>query len=213
MTDRDPDRVGGWWVLWAILVPFGFGTPAGFLYAAHRARARRWYVWAAVWAALVATGVVMTEVGPEDGALDTGGSLSLFAVWIAGAAHALAVRPDYVRRVSSGGGDPLTDAQARLKQRERAQQLARDKPDLARELGVGRPDLPDAEDMAVVDVNHAPVQAVAQVPGIGFELAERLVAARQEVGGFASAEDAGVVLDLDPTTVDRISRRAVFLPF
>ncbi len=31
--------------------------------------------------------------------------------------------------------------------------------------------------------------------------------------GFVSVEDAGVVLDLDTTMVDRLSRQAVFLPF
>jgi len=65
----------------------------------------------------------------------------------------------------------------------------------------------------VVDVNHAPVEALAELPGIDAELAGRLVAAREEVKGFVSAEDAGMVLDLDPPTIDRISRVAVFLPF
>ena len=67
--------------------------------------------------------------------------------------------------------------------------------------------------MDVVDVNHAPVEALAELPGIDAELAGRLVAAREEATGFVSAQDAGVVLALGPTTVDRISRRAVFLPF
>jgi len=106
----DTDGPKGWWVLWPILVPLGFGTPAGFLYAALRSGARRWYAWALMWAVLVAAGVVMSEVGPEDGALDTGGSLLLFAVWFGGAAHALAARPEYVRRIS----DPSTTTSARL---------------------------------------------------------------------------------------------------
>jgi DNA uptake protein ComE-like DNA-binding protein len=67
--------------------------------------------------------------------------------------------------------------------------------------------------MGVVDVNHASPEALSQLPSEDAELAGRLVAAREEVTGFVSAQDAGVVLDLDPTTVDRISRRAVFLPF
>jgi DNA uptake protein ComE-like DNA-binding protein len=88
-----------------------------------------------------------------------------------------------------------------------------EQPDLAREIGLGRPDLPGAHAMDVVDVNHAPVEALAELPGIDAELAGRLVAAREEVKGFVSVEDAGVVLDLDTTTVDRLSRQAVFLPF
>lgn len=57
------------------------------------------------------------------------------------------------------------------------------------------------------------MEALAELPGIDAELAGRLVAAREEVKGFVSAEDAGMVLDLDTTTVDRLSRQAVFLPF
>lgn len=213
MGGEDLERVKGRWVLWAILVPFGFGTPAGFLYAAHRAKARRWYAWAAVWALLVAVGVAMTEVGPQDGALDTGGSLLLFAVWIGGAAHALAVRPEYVRRVSDPAHDPLETARARLQVRERARALARSDPELARELGIGRPEVPGAQAMGVVDVNHASAQALEQLPGVDAALAQRLVAAREDVGGFASAEEAGALMDLDATTVERIGRVAVFLPF
>lgn len=119
----DTDGPKGWWVLWPILVPLGFGTPAGFLYAAFRSGARRWYAWALMWAVLVAAGVVLSEVGPEDGALDTGGSLFLFAVWFGGAAHALAARPEYVRRISDPQHDHVGAARSRLEQRARARSL------------------------------------------------------------------------------------------
>ncbi len=207
----DTEGAKGWWVLWAILVPLGFGTPAGFLYAAFRSGARRLYAWALMWAVLVAVGVVMTEIGPEDGALDTGGSLFLFAVWFGGAAHALAARPEYVRRLAASGD--VDAARSRLQQRARAKELARSDPELARELGVGRPELPGAQAMGVVDVNHASAEALAQLPGVNAELADRLVAVREEVGGFRSAPELGAVIDVDATTVERIGRAAVFLPF
>lgn len=209
----DTDGPKGWWVLWPILVPLGFGTPAGFLYAALRSGARRWYAWALMWAVLVAAGVVMSEVGPEDGALDTGGSLFLFAVWFGGAAHALAARPEYVRRISDPQDDHVGAARSRLEQRARAKELARSDPELARELGVGRPELPGAQAMGVVDVNHASAAALAQLPGVDAQLAARLVAVREEVGGFGSAPELGAVIDVDATTVERIGRAAVFLPF
>ena len=36
---------------------------------------------------------------------------------------------------------------------------------------------------------------------------------RKEVGGFRSAPELGAVIDVDATTVERIGRAAVFLPF
>ncbi|MDQ3608422.1 MAG: helix-hairpin-helix domain-containing protein [Actinomycetota bacterium] len=203
--------VGGWWVLWAILVPLGFGTPAGFLYAGFRSGARRLYTWALMWAVLVAAGVVMAEVGPEDGALDTAGSLFLFAVWMGGIGHAFAARPEYIRRLADRGD--VAAARSRLEQRARAKELARSDPELARELGVGRPELPGAQAMGVIDVNHASAEALAQLPGVDAQLAARLVAVREEVGGFRSAPELGAVIDVDAITVERIGRAAVFLPF
>ncbi len=210
MGDHDTEGVRGWWVL-AGLVPFG--TPAGFLYAAHRSGTRRWYAWAAVWAVLWAVSVVMANTGPEDGALATGGSVFLVGVWLGGLTHGLAVRRDYVRQVTDPEHDPVEAARSRLQERERAKELARADPELARELGVGRPELPGAQAMGVVDLNHASAEALTQLPGVDAQLAGRLVAVREEMKGFVSVEDAGVVLDLDTTTVDRLSRQAVFLPF
>jgi len=178
-------------------LPFGFGTPVGFLYAAFRCGARRLYAWALMWAVLVAVGVVATEVGPEDCALDTGGSLFLFAVWIGGAAHALAAQPEYVRRLTSPQHDPVDAARSRLAQRARAKELARCDPELARELGVGRPELPGAQAMGVVDVSHAAAEALTQLSGVDARLAGRLVAVREEVGGFRSAPELGAVIDLE----------------
>ena len=211
--DEKVERVAGWWVLCAVLGPFGFGTPAGFAYAAHRSGTRRWYAWAAIWGALTTIGIVLAALAPREGAQFMLGALMIYGTWLGGAAHALVVRPDYVRKVAARGTDPLGPARERLAQRARARQLALEQPDLAREIGLGRPDLPGAHAMDVVDVNHAPVEALAELPGIDAELAGRLVAAREEVKGFVSVEDAGVVLDLDTTTVDRLSRQAVFLPF
>lgn len=67
--------------------------------------------------------------------------------------------------------------------------------------------------MGVVDVNHASAAALAQLAGVDAQLAARLVAVREEVGGFRSAPELGAVIDVDATTVERIGRAAVFLPF
>jgi len=80
----------------------------------------------------------------------------------------------------------LRQARERLADRERALKLARDDPDLAIEVGTGRPDLPGADHRGVVDVNHAPAQVIQTLPGVGDRLADQIIDARDRVGGFAS---------------------------
>lgn len=106
----------------------------------------------------------------------------------------------------------LRQARDRLADRERALSLARGNPQLALELGVGRPDLPGADDGGVVDVNHAPVEAIKSLPGLDECLAERIIDARDRISGFASLEDLGMVLDLPGDEVERLRGHVVFLP-
>lgn len=212
MAGEDLERVKGWWVL-AGLVPFGLGAPGGFVYAAHRTGRHGWYLAAAIYGLFALAGMVLAVVAEDDTPLHTLGGGFLLVAWIGGFVHGLAVRDAYVRMVRGTADDPVREARGRLAQRERARQLVRSEPEIARELGVGRPDVSGAEHMGVVDINHASAEALEQLPGVDAALAQRLVAVREEVCGFASAEEAGAVLDLDPHTVERLSRRAVFLPF
>jgi hypothetical protein len=110
-------------------------------------------------------------------------------------------------------GDPRLDgARERLAQREKALKLAREDPQLALEAGVGRPDLPGAYDGGLVDLNHAPGGVIACLPTFDKQLADRVVAARERVGGFASLEDLGTVLDLPGEQVEDLRHHVVFLP-
>jgi hypothetical protein len=110
-------------------------------------------------------------------------------------------------------GDPrLEEARRRLEQRRKALELAREDPELAREAGVGRPDLPGSYDGGVVDLNHAPAEIIACLPGFDAELACRLVDARERIHGFASLEDLGSLLDLPGDQVELLRDMVVLLP-
>ena len=63
-----------------------------------------------------------------------------------------------------------------------------------------------------MDVNHCPAAALTRLPGISNGLAARIVREREQAGGFSSAEDLGVLLDLPPATVDGLRDTAIFLP-
>ncbi len=110
-------------------------------------------------------------------------------------------------------GDPrLNGARERLAQREKALKLAREDPQLALDAGVGRPDLPGAYDGGLIDLNHAPIEVIACLPTFDKELAGRVIAARERIGGFASLEDLGTMLDLPGDQVEDLRHHVVFLP-
>jgi hypothetical protein len=212
MPRNDIDRVRGWWVL-SGLVPFGFGAPIGFIYAAHRTGRRGWYVAAAGWALITVTALVLAVATEDDTPLNLTGAFLFMLAWPGAFIHALAVRSQYVELVRNAEYDPVWAARERLDERGRAVELVREQPALAREMGVGRPDLVGATHLGVVDVNHAAAEALMHLPGVDAQLAARLVAVREKVGGFGSAPELGAVMDLDAPTVERIRRTAVFLPF
>lgn len=203
-------RHRGLWVL-ASLVPFGLGAWAGFLYAGTKAHVTRWKVYALVYA-IVAWGAFILVPSTDDGSSEnaTIGGVIL-AVWAVGFVHSLVERPRYVRRMQAIAPQ-LTAAEERLEQREEALALARERPELALELGVGRPDRQGAMDAGLIDVNSAPLKVLQRLPGIDDATARRIVAVREELDGFTSLEDLGMTLDLDGETVADLRDRAVFLP-
>ena len=109
--------------------------------------------------------------------------------------------------------DPrVHEAEARVRNRERALRLARENPSLALEAGIGRPDIRGAFHGEVIDVNNASAGALASLPNVSHRLALRIVGVRTRVGGFSSLEDMGLVLDLNGDQVERLRGLVVFLP-
>ena len=197
---------------WLLLcLPVGLTTFAAFLYIGIRARRRRWLVWAGVYAATLAGWLVLdAPANPGNTAQGVGAALALIT-WIGGGVHALVVSSDAVRRIHGSEDPRLEAAETRIERRAAGRHLLASKPALAREVGVGRPDISGADDYGLVDVNHCPAAALTRLPGISEELAARIVSERAQAGGFSSVEDLGVLLDLPPSTVDGLRDTAVFL--
>src|SRR5437763_438453 len=104
------------------------------------------------------------------------------------------------------------EGELRLRERRRALQLARENPELAREIGVGRPDRPGAVDAGVVDVNNASATVLLGLPGVDGDAVTQIIEGRGKVGGFSSLEDMGAALDLDGALVESLRDKVVFLP-
>lgn len=132
--------------------------------------------------------------------------------WIGGGIHAMLVSNDAVRRIQARTDPDLEAARARIQRRAEGRHLTATQPALAREVGVGRPDLAGADDYGPVDVNHASAAAIARLPGMTDQLARQTVDARIQAGGFSSVEDLGMLLNLRPDTVDQMRDMAIFLP-
>ena len=194
------------------LVPLALLSWAGFAYAGVKARQKRWFVAAAVYAAGMVVGFALAQDAPDSGSRDDIAGGVILLTWAASVGHALIARSSYLERLEFLEDPRLDAAEERLRERNFALEVARDDPVRARELGIGRPDLKGAFDGGLVDVNNAPAEALARLPGLDDELARRAVAIREEINGFSSVTDFGHVLDLPPDTVDRLRECAVCLP-
>jgi hypothetical protein len=198
---------------WLLLcLPFGVTTWAAFLYIGIRARRPRWLAWAGVYAGAFAGFVALENPAHPSETAKSVAFVLLLAAWVGGGVHAIAVSGDAVRRIH-GRADPAVEAaEDRIERRAEGRDLLASRPALAREIGVGRPDLPGASDYGLIDVNHASAAALTRLPGITGDLAGRIVSQRAQAGGFTSAEDLGMLLDLPPATVDGLRDMAVFPP-
>jgi DNA uptake protein ComE-like DNA-binding protein len=201
---QPPGRLRGkGWLLFAV-VPFGFTTWVAFLYIGIRARRAQWLAWSAFYAAMLAAYLMLVAVGGKGSAAASAGAVIGILAWIGGGGHAVAISDQAVRQIRTRADPALVAARMRIERRAEGRRLAATQPALAREAGVGRPDIAGADSYYLVDVNHASAAALASLPGISAEVASEIAVKRAQVGGFSSAEDLGAVLDLPPDVVERI---------
>jgi hypothetical protein len=193
---------------------------------------RKTYLWLiSIAGAGTCIGVLAAALAPSPGNhyQPVGGILGglglLFSIWIGWCAHRVPLgAPDSAPVANSTGeGKPgsitaaneavIRDSRDRLLARRKALAIVRDNPDLATELRIGRPDLPRSfDDAGLVDVNHVPASFLVELPGIDAPLAERIVAARDEVGGFVSISDLEITLELASMTISQVKEHLIFRP-
>jgi hypothetical protein len=191
------------------LIPIGLGSWAP-IYAGVKAREPRWIAMGLVWTVMAVVALVMSS-GHGHGNDGIVGALAIIS-WVGGIATSFSIRPAYERQI---GSPVLTAAQAaeqQLRDRREALKIVHDNPALAREMGIGRPDVQGATDAGLVDVNNASVTALLRLPRIDGDLATAIVEGRGKVNGFSSLEDMGTALDLDGDVVEALRGAVVFLP-
>jgi hypothetical protein len=210
-------------VLWAAVpvVSVGFLSFVPFLaYAVMQRRPRDWAVFAAYLAATVAMIVALGAVGSSSSGSSAVGGFIIVLVGAAAAHASILFRPGRSQpSVASGGPagiaqrnrDAILQAKSRIERRKHARQLAGSDPALARDLGIGRPDLPrDYDDGGLVDVNHVPGAVLAGHLGLSQAEAADVLAARDKLGRFASADELSAYTSMAPDRVDELRDLLLF---
>ncbi|MBV9818599.1 MAG: helix-hairpin-helix domain-containing protein [Solirubrobacterales bacterium] len=206
-TVKDVEMRRGW-RYFSLIPVLGTVVP---LYAGMKAGRRGWMLLGVLWMVMAVLGIVLAS-------LHLGWLISLS--WVGAVVTSASVggpgQPQLSPPPRLPGYTPLDEArhaaEIRLHDRERARRLAREHPELALEMGIGRPDVPGAHSAGLVDVNNASAAALAQLPLVDDDLATWIVQTRARVHGFESVEDLGAALNLDGEIVEALRGPAVFLP-
>lgn len=111
---------------------------------------------------------------------------------------------------------PAHDAVAAVKrarvQRTAARELASRDPLMARELRIGRPDLPrEYDDGGLVDLNAAPAQTIADFCQVPEPVARAITDTRATIGRFSSVEEAMMYANVDYESAAVIKDRAIVI--
>jgi hypothetical protein len=216
---------------WLWMVPvFSMGLLAFVppIVIATKARTRRGWWWAgglaAVW--LVGFALIGSEPDGSESATDTIGTTLYFGAWIACVVYVLVMGPKVawppkVAYVPVGPPPPppydpnsaaVASVQAGRRRREEARELVRRDPQMARDLRIGRPDLPrQYDDGGLVDVNSAPPEVLREALGLTADQATQVVEARRQLGRFEHAEDLVNLAGLEPGTYDHVRDRIVVM--
>jgi hypothetical protein len=102
-------------------------------------------------------------------------------------------------------------ARSRIERRNEARHLIATNPSLARDLKIGRPDLPrDYDDGGLVDVNHVPGRVLASALGLKLSEVNDVTATRDRLGRFSSADELCAYTQLSPDRVDELRDLMIF---
>ncbi|WP_424185465.1 hypothetical protein ACOBQX_26750 [Actinokineospora sp. G85] len=197
---------------------------APFVHAAVRLRRSRLLGWAVGFMAI--TGLMFYVSGEPEGTVNPvldattvvlvfGGAImaTVLAAGLRREAYALAPAPAVPQAPAPPGQWPLDPAVAGVlrarARRAEARQLAAGDPLMARELGIGRPDVArEYDDGGLVDLASAPASTIAQVLDLTPEQAEAVIAVRDTA---MTVEDVFSLTDLPVDTWDRVRDRSIVI--
>lgn len=219
--------------LWAFIPLLSVGI-LGWVPAVHawvRLRERAQLFWMLLLCTITVMEFVLISLDPTvdnpaaEATMATVASTALIPTTIVlGSIHSFRMRRRVFDRSARGTRPPEFDPRsaaavaeverARARRAEARALVERD-PAMARELAIGRPDLPGRgyDDGGLVDLNHASAEAMVAMLHLTRDQAEEIVRARTEIQGASSLEELSAFTTLSPTTIEGLRERAVFLRY
>jgi hypothetical protein len=217
--DRGKTRLRqlGWAAVPVCSVGFLAFAPSLRLAIARR-RQRDWAVFGGYLLAVVAEIVAVSIAGNKGPGETWAGGYVLLLMGVAAvhAAFAFGGDPAPAARPLPGTPDQrnqaaLATARSRMEHRHEAREIASKNPVLARELRIGRPDLPrDYDDGGLVDVNQVPGEILQSQLGLSPAEAAAVVAARGKIGSFSSVNEVTAYAQLPPDRLDDVGDWMIF---
>jgi hypothetical protein len=210
---------GGWYLVVTVLSA-GVLAAIPFWHAWSRLRTERLRTLALVYTAIDVVLVVLASATPDratpssgNQAISTISGFVALAVIVAGCIQLRGIRRDVSaapRSIPVDADPVMARAVAARQRRSEARKLWTSDPALARELGIGRPDLRRGfDDGGLVDLNGAPAAVIAGVCGIGQQQAEAVVAARAARGGYFNLGEVFVDVPLPDSVQGALTEHAV----
>ncbi|MFC7310611.1 hypothetical protein ACFQVC_41165 [Streptomyces monticola] len=199
-------------LLWGLVPLLSVGLLAWLPFCWLAARTRRWTygLTAALYAVAALAGLVFM---PEDENVDSPWDWLLVAVWFCGLVHTviafLLLRDG--ESVQDTNRAAVSAALARAARRSEARELFDKNPGAARDLRIGRPDLPRGyDDGGLVDLNTVPAAVLVTHLGFSAAEAESVVTVRARMGRFDGLAEVIAFTDLAPARVDAVRDLLVF---
>ncbi len=222
-------RTPAW--LWAVPV-FTCGL-LGFLPAvviAAKCRTRSTILWAVGFALTSLVGFLLTgmQSSNADNLASDLGAFLLLAMMVGGACYGviagakvhwataplvdLPPPPGYVGPPVDPNAQAIAGVMAARQKRAEARTLAQRDPHLARDLRIGRPDLPrHYDDGGLVDINSAPADALVRGLGLTPALATHVIDVRRQLGGFERVDDLVNLAGVPDPVYDQVVERIIVL--
>lgn len=218
MFEQPSSGPTGRWYFVVALVSFGLLAAVPFWHAAQHLRRPEVRRTALVYTAIDAALVVLLALTPDPdttasgtSVLGTIGGFAAMAVMVAGVLQLGPLRKQVYGRPVPVAVDPaVARALAGRQRRDEARALLASDPSLARELGIGRPDLGRGyDDGGLVDVNTASADVIARVADIPPSAAEQIVSKRTVHGSFFTVDEVCGLVPLTPDVQAQLRERAV----